>query len=186
MGSILELIRARRSIRKMTDKPIPDETIQAILEAVRLAPSWANGQCWRLILVKDPEKRALISERASRSDNMKVCPLVIVACALPEQSGNRHGQAYYLVDIGVGLEHLVLEATAQGLATCWIGIFDEPHIKQALQIPEPVRVVALVMMGYAAEERNPRPRLSLEEMSWVDGWPQDGWHLDKVTPPSTR
>lgn len=186
MGSILELIRARRSIRKMTDKPIPDETMQAILEAVRLAPSWANGQCWRLLVVRDPETRALISEGASRSDNMKVCPVVIVGCALPGQSGDRHGQPYYLVDMGVALEHLVLEASAQGVATCWIGIFNEPHIKEVLRIPDPVRVVALIMMGYAAEERNPRPRHSLEEMSWVDGWPQDAWALDKVTPISVH
>ncbi len=182
LGSILDVITARRSIRKMTDQPIPEEKLQAILEAVRQAPSWANGQCWRLILVKDPDKRALIGENASRWENMRVCPVVVVGCALPEQSGNRQGQAYYLVDMGIALEHLVLEATAQGLATCWIGIFDEPHIKKALQIPDPVRVVALIMLGYAAEERNPRPRLPVEQVSAVDGWPQDAWGLDKVTP----
>lgn len=166
----------------MTDKPIPDETIQAILEAVRLAPSWANGQCWRLILVKDLEKRTLISEGASRWENMRVCPLVVVGCALPERSGNRHDQPYYLVDMGIALEHLVLEATAQGLATCWIGVFDEPHIKKVLQIPDPARVVALVMVGYPAQERNPRPRLSPEKISSADGWPHDGWNVDDLEP----
>jgi len=186
LGSILDVISARRSIRKMTEAPIPEEKLQAVLEAVRLAPSWANGQCWRLILVKDPEKRALIGINASRGDVYRETPLIIVGCALPEQSGNRHNQAYYLVDMGIALEHLILEATAQGLATCWIGIFDEPHIKKVLEIPDPVRVVAMVMIGYPAQERNPRPRLSMEEIIAVDGWPEDAWKPDKVAPVSVH
>jgi nitroreductase len=168
----LDIVRARRSIRRMTDEPIPEDKLTAILEAARLAPSWRNGQCWRLIVVRDPQKRELISKGASRAETMKTAPIVIVGCALPEQSGNRYDQAYYLVDMGIALEHLVLEATAQGLATCWIGIFDEPWIKQVLNVPEPVRVVNLIIVGHAAEQPDPRPRLSLEEMSFVDGWPQ--------------
>lgn len=173
MGSILDVIRTRRSIRKMTDQPIPEETLQAVLEAGRLAPSWKNGQCWRLIVVKDPEKRALIARESSRGDTMKIAPVVIVGCALPEQSGTDNGQAYYLVDMGIVLEHIILEATAQGLATCWIGIFNEALIKESLCIPDHVRVVNMVIMGYAAEERNPRPRLSTEEIVFVDGWPPE-------------
>lgn len=172
LGSILEVIRTRRSIRKMTDQPIPDETLQGILEAGRLAPSWRNGQCWRLIVVKDPAKRDLIARESSRGDLMMVAPVVIVGCALPEQSGHLNEQDYYLVDMGIVLEHIILEATAQGIATCWIGIFNESLIKESLGIPENVRVVNMVIMGYAAEERNPRPRLSLEEICFVDGWPQ--------------
>ncbi|MDO8690581.1 MAG: nitroreductase family protein [Dehalococcoidia bacterium] len=174
MGSILDVIRTRRSIRKMTEQSIPEETLQAVLEAGRLAPSWKNGQCWRFIVVKDPERRALIARESSRGELMMVAPVVIVGCALPEQSGFLNGQDYYLVDMGIALEHMILEATAQGLATCWIGIFNESIIKESLGIPDHVRVVNMVIMGYPDEERNPRPRLGLEEIAFVDGWPKEG------------
>ena len=104
---------------------------------------------------------------------MMVAPVVIVGCALPEQSGHFNEQDYYLVDMGIVLEHIILEATAQGIATCWIGIFNESLIKESLGIPEDVRVVNMVIMGYPAEERNPRPRLSLEEIAFVDSWPAE-------------
>jgi len=171
LGSILDVIRTRRSIRKMTEQPIPEETLQAILEAGRLAPSWKNGQCWRLIVVKDPEKRALIARESSRGELMEIAPVVIVGCAVPDESGHLNEQDYYLVDMGIVLEHIILEATAQGVATCWIGIFNEALIKESLGIPEQVRVVNMVIMGYPAEERNPRPRRPLEEIAYVDGWP---------------
>lgn len=173
MGSILDVIRTRRSTRNMTGQPIPEDTLKAILEAGRLAPSWKNGQCWRLIVVKDPARRALIARESSRGEVMTVAPVVIVGCALPEQSGHFNEQDYYLVDMGIVLEHIILEATAQGIATCWIGIFNESLIKESLGIPEDVRVVNMVIMGYPAEERNPRPRLSIEEIAFVDSWPAE-------------
>ncbi|MDD5503292.1 MAG: nitroreductase family protein [Candidatus Thermoplasmatota archaeon] len=154
-----DVISTRRSVRGYKDAPVEEEKIVKCLETARLAPSWKNGQCWNLIVVRDKEK---IKAMAHPIVNpwLPQAPCVIVACADPKKSGERDGRQYYLVDTGIAMEHLVLAAAAQGLGTCWIGIYDEAKIKEMLQIPEEMRVVALTPLGYPDEENNLRVRIT--------------------------
>ena len=92
MASIMDVIKSRRSIRKMKRSPIFEETLNTLLEAARLAPSWANLQCWRFIVVKDEEKKHQLSEADGPREAMLNAPVVIVACAYPKESGNRDNQ----------------------------------------------------------------------------------------------
>ena len=164
----MEVVQRRRSIRSFRPDPVPSEKIDYLLEAARLAPSWANGQCVTFLVVTDPRaKRAL-----ARAGNewIERAPVIIVACALPTQSGVKGDQPYYLVDVGVAMEHLMLAAAEQGLGTCWVGWFDEEEARAALGVPEGVRIVASTPLGYPAEDPAPRPRKSLPELVRTNRW----------------
>ncbi|MCL6430296.1 MAG: nitroreductase family protein [Anaerolineae bacterium] len=170
MADLLDIMARRRSIRRMKDTPIAPDVIERLFEAARLAPSWANSQCWDFIAVTDPEKRARLARAGGPKAAMEAAPLIVVACARPQASGHRNELDYFMLDMGIAVEHLVLEATSLGLGTCWVGWFDEDVVKDALNIPADVRVVALVPVGYPAEDPPARVRRSLPEILSWNGW----------------
>jgi nitroreductase len=146
----MDVIVARTSVRSYADKPVEEEKLSKVLEAARLAPSWANKQCCRYIVVKD---KAKIQELAGGLNGwLKQVPVIVVACADPKDSGDRNGMNYFLVDVGISMQQLVLAATDVELGTCWIGAFDEAKIKKALGIPENIKVVAMTPLGYSADK----------------------------------
>ena len=164
----MDVVRARRSVRRYRPDPVPQAKLDHLLEAARLAPSWANGQCWSFILVTDPKAKSRLAEAGN--EWVEQAPVVIAACADPRKSGSKKDQPYYLVDIGIAMEHLVLAATDQGLATCWVGWFDEQKARSALGVPKDIRLVALMPLGYADETPEARPRRSLGEIVYRDRW----------------
>lgn len=151
-----DVITSRKSIRDYANKPVEEDKLKQLLEAARWAPSWANKQCARYIVVKD---KARIEQICGKFSWIKQAPVVIVACADPKDSGFRNGMDYYLVDVGIALEHLVLAASNLGLGTCWIGAFDEATVKAALGVHDDVKVVALTPLGYPAEESTASKRV---------------------------
>ena len=150
---LLDVIKTRKSVRKYIAKPVEPEKLEQILTAAQLAPSWRNGQCWKFVVVTDVEKKQGLIRCTSVFNQSWMGKefAVIVACGDPEQSGNRNQQRYYLVDVAIALEHLILAATALGLGTCWIGGFEESEVKNLLDIPENFRVVAMTTLGYPAQ-----------------------------------
>ncbi len=172
---VMSVFRDRRSIRKYDDRPVEEEKIREVLEAARLAPSWANRQCWYFIVVKDQSTKEAIAATLENNPAQKAtatAPVLIVACADPEQSGKMKDQNYYLVDIGICMEHLCLEAWNQGLGTCWIGLFDEDRIRPILGVPENIRIVAMTPLGYPAKYPEERGRKPLEEIVFYEKWGQ--------------
>ncbi len=151
---IFELIQRRKSIRKFVPTEVEAEKIEKIMEAARLAPSWRNRQCWKFIVVNDPDlKKEVI--RCTDAYNQAWLGgeyAIIVVCGDPSKSGNRGGLPYFLVDVAIATEHLMLAAAALGLGTCWIGSFDEEKIKILLNIPEHIRVVTMTPLGYPAKK----------------------------------
>jgi len=146
------VIKTRASIRDYLDKPVEDEKINFVLECARLAPSWANRQCWHFIVVKDKKSIEDLSKTSIINRWLKGVPVIIVACGDPQKSGSRNGIDYFIVDVSIALENLVLGATSAGLGTCWIAGFDEKKVKEILLIPEAIRVVALTPLGYPSEK----------------------------------
>ncbi len=172
---IMKVFEERRSVRRYKDQPVEEEKLQAVLEAARSAPSWANMQCWYYIVVKDPATRSTIAEILEKnpiSKGITQAPVLIVACADPEQSGKMGDQSYYLVDIGISLEHLMLEACNQGLGTCWVAWLDEEKLKQVLEVPDNIRIVALTPLGYPDQPPTERRRKPLEEIVFHEKWGQ--------------
>ena len=181
----LEAIKTRRSVRKFSDRPVEPEKLQAVLEAVQASPSWSNMQCWRMVVVKDAGTRAKISDlsfvesffasRGYKSNpaqkGIADAPVVIVLCAIPEQSGEMKGQPYYMTDAGIASENLMLAAHAFGLGTVFVGVFDEEKLGDLLQIPPGVRIVGLFPIGYPlTEPKAGPPRRSLEEIVFNEKW----------------
>jgi len=158
----MDVIRARRSIRKYRPDPVPQAEIEYVLEAARLAPSWANSQCWHFVVVTDPQVKEAVAQ-AGNSWTAQA-PALIVACADPTKPGTKGDQPYYMLDIGIAMEHLILAATDRGLGTCWIGAFKEDVAKEALGVPASIRVVAFTPLGYPAEAPGPRERKPLRQI----------------------
>ncbi|MFX1275980.1 MAG: nitroreductase family protein [Promethearchaeota archaeon] len=150
-----EVIRKRRSYRFFQNKMPEREKIQKILEAARLAPTWANKQGMNYIIVQDSQKVKAIWEAVDQKQKFLDAPMFIVGCISENSSGaNKNGLKYFTVDFGICFEHLILAATAEGLATCWIGYFNEEKIKELLDIPKKYRVIGLTPLGYSTKEKS--------------------------------
>ncbi len=182
---IFEAVSRRRSIRRYSDKPVEDEQVQAVFEAVRQSPSWANMQCWRFVAVRDKETREKLAEYSYMKSFMEAkgykanpskkalveAPVVIVACADPADSGEVRGQDYYLVDMGIACQTLMLAARGMGLGTVFVGIYEEDKVRELLGIPEGVRVAGLIPMGYPLEEKDKGPsRKEVSEFLYNGKW----------------
>ena len=167
---IMQAIRSRRSIRNYQDRPIEQEKLARVLEAGRLAPSARNLQDWRFIVVNDKEKRQKLSDAARGQVFVAQAPVVIAACGTQTEYIMTCGQYCYPIDVAIAIDHMSLMATAEGLGTCWIGAFYEDKVKEILGIPEKIRVVVMLTLGYPAEAPAARPRMKLEEIVAYDGW----------------
>jgi nitroreductase len=171
---IFQVIKDRRSIRKYKDTPVEREKIEQVLDAARLAPSWKNLQCWRFLVLTDPEKQAKVLD-AFPDDNpgkkaIAMAPVVIVVCADPTESDVENGIEYFVADTAIAFEHLCLAAHALGLGTCWMGWYDEGRIKNALGIPASIRIVGITPLGYPDQEPKARPRKELTDIAYFDNW----------------
>ncbi|HDD40533.1 MAG TPA: nitroreductase [Nitrososphaeria archaeon] len=153
---LLEVIYRRRSVRKYEKKPIPEEILKAILEAGRLAPTAKNLQPWHFIVVRDPEiKRKLIF--TDWNNFIEEASVVIVGCGEMDKK-------WAVVDVAIALQNMVIAAEALGLGSCWIGAFEEEEVKRALGVPDHLKVVAMITIGYPAERPEPPPKKKLEEI----------------------
>jgi len=161
----LEAIKTRRSIRKYRPEPIPDEKLQIVLEAARLAPSAANRQPWRFVIVQDSDRKKALAEAANNQTFLNDAAAIITAVGDPDVSTRWHEK-----DTMIALEHMVLAATALGYGTCWIGAFDEDAVKHLLKIPARMKVVALLPIGVPDEKPSPRPRKPPSELFFKEEW----------------
>ena len=161
MNDILNLIKTRRSVRDYLDKPIPKETIDKILEAGRWAPSGANIQPWHFIAVTSPELRRQVGNQSKflfiKSMHVSQAPLIIVLCGNPRSN-------FYKTDCALAGANIVMEATALGIGSCWIGAFNETKIKEILDIPEKISIIALITFGYFTKNPKPPPKLNLNQI----------------------
>jgi len=171
---LMEAIRRRRTVRRYKADPVPEDKINHVLEAARLAPSYYNEQSWRFIVITQEqikEKVLRCISALSRLTFNPAPPVLIVGCADPKKSAIKGDQEYYLVEMGIAMEHLMLAATELGLGTAWMCAFDENTVKQILGVPENVRVVALTPLGYPAEKKEEvKERKPLKEIVCKECW----------------
>ncbi len=169
-----QVIKERRSVRRYLEDDIPQDMLERILEAARWAPSWANYQCWRFIIVKDQAKKEKLAEALPEKNpagkGFVQAPAVVVLCGDPSASGSKDGKDYYLLDAGLAMEHLVLAAKAEGLGTCWVAWMEEEVVRETCKVPEQYRVVAMTPLGYPAKEPKAPPRKDFEEVFFFDEW----------------
>jgi nitroreductase len=171
MLDVFEAVRTRRSIRRYTDMPVEKEKLVQVLEAARLSPSACNNQPWDFIAVTDKAAKEKLFPAYSR-DWFIDAPVIIVACSTPSAAWSRKGsEEYWKVDAAIAMQSLVLVAHELGLGTCWIGAFNEDKVKEALNIPEQVRVVAMTPLGYPAEQKGPvKDRKTMDKIVHYEHW----------------
>jgi len=162
--SVQSAIASRRSVRAYRNKPVEREKLNLVLEAARLAPSARNRQEWKFIVVQDKEIIRKLTAAASHNTFLDQAPVVIAACATEAEYVMSCGQLAGTVDTSIALSFIVLQAQELGLGTVWLGAFSEPQVKEILNVPEHVRVVALTPLGYPAEQPQAKPRKSLKEI----------------------
>ena len=179
---MIESIRHRRSIRKFTSDPIDPEKLETVLEAARLAPSGNNKQPWTFIVVQSEQQRLAVMEACHRQTWMITAPAFIVAVAdisarvetkpglyLDENSPDWELKRA-IRDTAIATENILLEADAQGLGTCWVGFFVQSEIRPVLGIPDDKFVLAVIPIGYPAEQPSARPRKPLREIVRWEKW----------------
>ncbi|HEX2695388.1 MAG TPA: nitroreductase family protein [Acidobacteriota bacterium] len=168
--SVLEIIRDRRSVRRFKGDPVPEETLARVLEAARLAPSAKNIQPWKFVVVRDRATKIGLAKASFEQTFMSEADIVIAACGFPERAYPRQGRYMnsWPIDLAIAFEHLVLQAAAEGLGTCWIGAFQEAEVKAILGVPDEVRVMAMTPLGWPAESPPPRGRKLLSEIVSYD------------------
>lgn len=168
---VYEAIRTRKSVRAWADRDVEEDVLERVLEAGRLAPSAKNLQEWRFVVVRDDETRKRLVPAAADQHFVGAAPVVLVCCADTDSHIMRCGQACYPIDVAIAIDHITLAAVAEGLGTCWIGAFYEDQVKEILGIPDAIRVVELLPLGYPAD---PKPadkiRLPLSALVKHEKW----------------
>ena len=169
---VFECIKTRRSVRRYQKRDVPNHLIGMIIEAATYAPSAGNLQPWEFIVVKDKERKTKLYEAALKQTHIKEAPVIIVVCANIGKTSSRYGKRgerlYAIQDTAAAIQNMLLAAHALGLGTCWIGAFDEEQVKVVCAIPEHVRPVALITVGYPAEKPHPPRRIPFENLTWVE------------------
>ncbi len=166
---IMQVIKKRVSVRRFRPDPVPRELIMQLLEAAIWAPNAGNIQPWQFYVVTREDCRRCLATAALRQEFIASAPLTIVVCAEPERSARHYGDRgrylYCLQDTAAAAQNILLAATALGLGTCWVGAFDEEQVRGCLNLPAHLRPVAIIPVGYPADETTRRTqRRSVEQV----------------------
>ena len=156
-----EAIQKRLSIRRYADAAIPTGHLDMLFKALQLAASANNYQNWEFVFVKDPELKQRLVPACSHQRFVRDGAFFIAGVADPTLK-------WHMVDITIALTQFALQAVELGYGTCWIGAFDEAHVKRILNIPMDKKVVICMTLGKPAGKHVPRGRKRLEEIIYLD------------------
>ncbi len=175
MGELMKAIKDRRSIRKYEDKMVPDDFLNQVLEAVQWAPSWANTQCWEIIVVKEQATKQKLQETMGKGNPATKAivdaPVILAVCGKLKSSGYYKEQVttkfgdWFMFDLGLATQNLCLAAHDLGLGTVIVGLFDHDKAAQVLGLPEGYELVSLIPLGYPAKISSAPKRREIGEFS---------------------
>lgn len=173
MTALMNIIKGRRSIRKYEEKEIPDDFLHQILESVRWSPSWANTQCWEVIVVKDSDtKEKLQASFGPKNPSTKAitqAPLVLALCGKVKHSGFYKGEVatkfedWLMFDLGLATQNICLTAHSLGLGTVIVGLFDHNKAKEVLGVEKDYELVVLIPVGFSAKDSPVPTRREINE-----------------------
>ena len=163
-----QVISERHSMRKYANTPVEEEKLRRILEITNQAPSAGNLQGYEVYVVRSEEKRKALVSAALGQEFLFEAPLVLIFCANPARSTvwykERGERLYSVQDATIACTFAMLTATALGLATVWVGAFDEQGVRAAAGIPEELVPVAMLPVGYAGKQPRIMPRRELKDI----------------------
>ncbi|MEK7680358.1 MAG: nitroreductase family protein [Deltaproteobacteria bacterium] len=149
--TVQEAIKNRRSIRRFLDKEIPEDAVESLKEALRWAPSAGNLQSRKFYFVFCKELRVKIANHCFGQMFISGAPLVVVACgdlSRIEPYGKKGKELYVIQDAAVAVENMMLQAHELGLGSVWVGAFDEHGVAKTLALPDSLRPLAIVPVGW--------------------------------------
>jgi nitroreductase len=167
--SILDIIKTRRSVRDFPDREIPGSAIDALIEAVRWAPSAGNLQSRKFYFVFNEDIRNRLAQTGFSQDFVSFiarAPLLVVACAdhrIASRYGERGTHLYCIQDTAASVQNLLLAAHELGLGTCWVGAFKEEKVREILDLPDNLRPVVIIPVGYPSRTPKAPDRVSRED-----------------------
>lgn len=154
---LLSLLRDRYSVRAFSDRPIEPETLDRVLSVAGISPTARNKQPQRLYVLESDEARAKIAELSPCTFG---APVVLMMCFdRSEASDSKLNPGYDFgeMDASICLDQVMLAAWAEGLGSCWVGMFSQEEVRVAFDLPESYHVAALMPLGYPAEDAHPGP-----------------------------
>ncbi len=169
----MEAIKGRRSVRRFKDRAVEKELIEELLYAAQMAPSAGNLQARDFVVVTDKATKQMLTKAALGQSFIEQAPVVIVFCANIERSSRIYksrGELYAVQDATASVQNLLLAAHANGLATCWVGAFDESAVCEILGLPKKTRPVAIIPVGYADETPTAPQRMALDKVVHRETW----------------
>ena len=174
LSRVYQLVRNRQVVRAFTERAVPPTSLARILDCGRYAPSTRESQPWRFVIVQDALVRHRLAAAAFNNPLVRTAPVVIAACAKVHSLVSGSGRPSHPVDVAAAVQCMVLAAADLGLAGAWITGYREPEIREALEIPSDVPVVALLAFGYADGFASPAARRQEHEVVAWETWGKDG------------
>jgi len=170
MNPTIETIFLRRSIRKYTDQPVEPETLDLLLQAAMAAPSAMNCRPWEFLVVTNPEK--LMQFRKRLVFGNRNAPAAIVVCGNPRLSTNPAARLFWPQDCSLAAQNILIAATSLGLGTVWIGVHPVSEfvrvVRKITGLPRHVTPLALIYVGYPAEEKSSRTQYDAARVHWQE------------------
>ena len=165
-----DLVQARYSVRAYEPTPVEEEKLQQVLDAAILAPTAANRQPFRLIVISTQGREEEL-QRIYPAKWFTQAPLIICACAVSDEAWARmDGKSYVDVDVSIAMDHLILAAHALDLGTCWIAAFDPAVAREVLGLPDGVEPIVFTPLGYPADQPRPKRRKSFSDLVRYERW----------------
>jgi nitroreductase len=163
---ILNAVKERRSIRDFQKKKIPDEIIDKLIDSLIWAPSAGNLQARKFYFIRDERIKKKIAAAGLNQNFIAEAPLVIIGCTdsrISYKYGERGSHLYSVQDVAVSIMGMMLVAHENGLGSTWVGAFHEDDVFNILNMPNFLRPVAIVPVGYPSKFPHPTPRISKKE-----------------------
>ena len=170
MTRLLHLARNRRRVRRFGERPVDSDTVEAVLEAARYAPSAREAQPWRFVVVQEALARHRIAEAAFNHPHARTAPVVIACCARIHSHVSGTGRRSYPGDLAAAVQTMALTAADLGLQSSWIHGFRESVVRERLGVPSDVPIVALLCLGYQDGLAGLPERIPREEVIAWDHW----------------
>jgi len=162
--NIHEIIEKRRSVRAFRDDPIPDDILDKILGAGRMAPSAHNAQDYKFIVVREKEKKKEVARVCSEQRFIAEAPVIIVGVSTNPEHILSSGVPAYPADVAIAIDHMTLAAVEEGFGTCWVGSFSQEDLKSALGVPKEYKIVALFPLGAPYDDPGIKSRKSIKDL----------------------
>lgn len=160
----IEVINKRYSVRSYRSEPVSDPVLSQVLEAAAIAPTAANKQPFRILVIHTEDRDAEL-QQIYPGAWFTQAPILICMCSIADKAWERHdGKNYADIDAAIVMDHLILAATNAGLGTCWVAAFDVPTARKVLNIPDEWEPVAFTPLGYPEGYAKVKTRRPLSDL----------------------